>query len=208
MTVGSDINGLVVYGSGTPGAVVFSWSKGTSIYVDSATGDIWGLINNVVTRLSKGLSAYRQIKMKAADESRTTNTVLSDDNTLLFAIGANDVWGGRCFLDVSAGLSTTGLKITIAAPSGASGNIHAGLTTNATSGKEVDVQATNTLGTALDFTAASLAPSATLGHLELIFRVANGANAGNISVQWAQSTSSGTALTMGAGSQMTADRIS
>lgn len=52
MTVPSSVDALVVYGSGAPTAVVFSWSGGTPIYVDSATGDIWGMVNNVVTKIS------------------------------------------------------------------------------------------------------------------------------------------------------------
>lgn len=142
---------------------------------------------------------------KPSPTSRTSNTTLADDPDLLFPVLANEEFLGRVYLDVGSSLTTTGIKVTIAAPSGATGHIVAQLINDAQSAQEADTIRTDTPGTALDFT-TTIVGTALNGELQIIFHITNGSTAGNISVQWAQSTSSGTALTLRTGSHMTVDK--
>ncbi|MHB8413919.1 MAG: hypothetical protein ACYDB1_00795 [Acidiferrobacteraceae bacterium] len=146
------------------------------------------------------------IAAKAAATTQTSNIVLTNDPDLLFAIGANETWVGRIYLAVSAAIKTTGIQISVAAPAGASGTFSASIVTDAASGQEVDAIVATAIGSAANFTAATL-PNSDNGFIDIIFRVANGATPGNVNLQWAQSTSSATALSVRSASQLKADRL-
>ena len=180
------------------GIIALTWAAQSAGYIFS--GPISGAN---ATPTFKKLTSFNA---KTSDTSRNNTTVLANDPDLLFSIDANQTWFGRTFIDVHSGIKTTGIKVTIAAPTGASGTIHCAIFTDATSGNVNSVLNTNTLGAALDFTAASFPATVTTGFMEILWQVVNGANAGNISLQWCQSTSSATALIIGQGSQMIGNR--
>ena len=144
-------------------------------------------------------------RRKTTPTSITNNTVLANDADLVFPIGANEEWIGRVYAAVGAAFKTTGVQVSVAAPAGATGGFHASIISDSASVQEVDVLANNALGVSANFPGLS---GANYGFIELAFRVVNGATAGNVNVQFAQSTSSATALTIyDAGTQLTANRI-
>lgn len=143
---------------------------------------------------------------KDADQSLASTTALTDDSKLTFAVAAHETWIGRAWLDLGGALTTTGVKVALTAPAAAAGSLLADLSTNFGASVPGGTQRTTAFGTALDFTAANCG-TATDGLIELVFRVVNGANAGQVTVQFAQSTSSVTALTSRAGSQLEANRL-
>jgi len=147
-----------------------------------------------------------RIAHKNSDQSLTTTTTLTNDNDLTFAIAANEDWIGRCYIDVGAALATTGIKVSLTAPAGAVGGFIAGMILDSVNAGDVAMQRTNTFGAALDFTAANL-NTVSNALLEISFHVLNGATPGSVTVQFAQSTSSGTALTFRTGSQLKTDRV-
>lgn len=148
----------------------------------------------------------KAVVSKGTDQSLTTQTTLQNDNNLFFAVKANEEWVATFTLDAGAVLSTTGIKIAITTPAGAVQNITAALTPDATDVAGVNYRRTTASGTALDFTAASQ-PSTTSAGIVVSIWVLNGATPGNVQLQFAQSTSSGTAVTLRAGSFAIAQKV-
>lgn len=146
------------------------------------------------------------VKRKTADESVTSSTTLQDDDHLTFAIAANEEWVATIELDCGAALATTGLKVAVTTPAAATQNIAASLASDVNTAANRHFRRTTTSGAALDFTAATLVGVGDAG-VKLSVWVLNGANAGSVTLQFAQSTSSGTAVTLRKGSYLTASRI-
>lgn len=146
------------------------------------------------------------VKRKTADESVTSSTTLQDDDHLSFAIGANEEWLVTINLDAGAALATTGIKLAITTPTSATQNITASVTPDVNTAANAHFRRTTSSGTALDFAAATLAGVGNAG-IQLQIWVLNSTNAGNVTLQFAQSTSSGTAVTLRKGSGLTANRI-
>jgi len=129
--------------------------------------------------------------VKTAAESVTSSTVLQNDDVLLFPIGASETWIASFVLYVD-GDAAGDIKVTVAGPAGATGRVSVvgpGTTAttfeNATANNQV-----NALGTA--------PPAGTLGtgNVTVVLvdaLIINGATPGNVTLQWAQNTSSATA---------------
>jgi len=139
------------------------------------------------------------IKRKTADESVTSSTTLQDDDHLVFPIGANEEWVANFNIDVSAYAVPGGFKIAITTPGGATQDIFGSF--NAASGVSV-VGRTTASGTVLLTVETSGS-----GVIRLHVWVLNGATTGNVTLQWAQVTSSGTPSTFAKGSHLVAHRI-
>lgn len=142
----------------------------------------------------------------AADQSLTTTTALTDATDLKFTIGANEEWSAEFVLDIGAALATTGIKVAVNAPVGATINVMASLSPNAFGAANDGNKRTTTIATAIDFTAAGQVGVGNAG-LRVSLWVLNGTTAGTMQLQFAQSTSSGTALTLRKGSHVFASRI-
>ena len=144
------------------------------------------------------------VAYKTANESVTSSTTLQNDDHLLFAVAANEVWVARFYLIGNA--ATTGdVKIAWTVPAGATllWNAH-GLGEGVTSIEGAHKFAgSSSSGAAQTFGGSGF----TFGIHGSIY-VANGSTAGNVQLQWAQGTSSGTATTMFAGSHLVADLAS
>lgn len=145
------------------------------------------------------------VKRKTADESVTSSTTLQNDDHLTFAVAANEEWIGNFDLPCGPLLSTTGIKVTISAPSGAAFQTdYRGFIDGSAS---MNNAGNSTLGsTQVDFTTASWA-AAGAGSVKISFWILNGATPGNITLQWAQSTSSGSAVTVKKGAFLHATRV-
>jgi len=137
-----------------------------------------------------------QIKTKASDESVTSSTTLQDDDDLLFPVGANETWVARWCISATF-LATGGAKVAIAVPSGGASMVIARLEVdvNGFAGKpSSEGAAVNLVGDGSD----------AFGFIFIDATIVNGATPGNVKLQWAQSTSSGTATVFKANSSLVA----
>lgn len=145
---------------------------------------------------------------KSADES-VSNSTLQDDDHLLFAIGANERWVVQYHLFVTNAANTGDLKMDVTAPAAADvvryGNL--GLALGATA-----VEATGRAQARADAgsLAAGIVASGTAAENYVLMAayVDNGANAGNVTLRWAQQTTDGTnATVVKAGSYLVAFKV-
>jgi len=156
-----------------------------------------------VGNISKNIALY-----KAADQSYTSQTTLQNDTDLVFSIAENEVWVATYMIDVGAGLATTGFKLSINVPSPRTAvNVSASLNPDVQTATNQVVKRSATASATLTFAAANLT-GASDGQLEVALFIQNGANAGSVQLQFAQASSSGTAITFRKGSFVVAQRIS
>lgn len=149
-----------------------------------------------------GVASYGMVvKRKTADESVTASVALQDDDHLNITVAANEEWLGKFLLFISApsNFNTHGLKVAITVPAAAT--MIFSCSSTVTDGTVAYVTAS---GSALDFSTTETA--GTTGVFEFDFWVLNGANAGTIQLQWAESTAANT-LTFKKGSYMIAHRV-
>ena len=148
------------------------------------------------------------VKRKTADESVTSSAVLQDDDHLTFPIAANEEWIADFYLDIGAVLSTTGINVSVTSPVSSTINMNAQLCGGAGNDTNTNTRTERspTNGGTLNFPAASY-PNSTDGVMHLSYWVLNAGTAGNITFQFCQATSSGTAVTVRKGSHMVAHRV-
>lgn len=128
--------------------------------------------------------------VKEADETVNNSAALQNDDELLFAVAANEVWQFEGVLFVSA-QTTEDFKLTFTGPTGAVGAFGA---------KSTDIAASNAGTTSLG-NAVSLIVANNAGIIVHFWGgIHNGANAGNLTLQWAQDTAAGVNTTVRAGS--------
>ncbi len=143
------------------------------------------------------------VVIKSANENVSSSTTLQDDDALLVAIGASESWSATFTIKAGQALgSATGIKVAITVPTGASLLVTATMTDTAGGCRTLFASSS---GTACDFTTAMFA--ANDASITITANVVNGVNTGNIQLQWAQSTSSGTQLTVYAGSSVVANEV-
>lgn len=143
---------------------------------------------------------------KSSAQSVSNSVTLVDDADLTFPVLAGDEYVGRVHLDVGASIKDTGIKVTMAGPSGCTGHIYAEMVTDNIAAGEVFLIRSDTVGAALDFTTSDVGATSLNAGIALMFHITVGSTAGNIRVQFAQSSSSGTAITLRTGSQMRVDK--
>lgn len=148
------------------------------------------------------------IVRKTADQSLTADTNLQNDTHLLFAIGASEIWSVQYYLRVD-GATGGDIKLHVNGPSGVDGwfgvegpGTGAGTFVNMAMNNEADV----TPGSGLAPIAGTLGASAFV-YVKVVAMVVNGATPGNVTLQWAQATSSGTATRVMANSYLIAHRV-
>lgn len=143
---------------------------------------------------------------KTADESVTSSTTLQNDDALLFAVGANEVWIVKFVLSI-IGNTTGDFKAALTGPAGST------VMMLPTAGLHVDFDPSNSTASqsALNVKASGVSNSfgnstfPTAVVLEGV--IVNGATAGNLTLQWAQATSDGTATTVQANSFLIAHKV-
>lgn len=210
------ITALGTVNAGVPFWLVFD---GVLTLTHNATSLILPGASNIITIagdsglfISEGSGNWRCIffnrttsitKRKTADETVTTSTTLQDDDHLVFPIAANEEWTVTYHADCGAALGTTGIKVAVTTPAGSTLDFSATITGLGGSGQPFGGR-TTTSGTA----AVNLALAAG-GDQQLfgVLWVLNGATPGNVTLQWAQGTSSGTGLTLRKGSFLRANKI-
>lgn len=157
------------------------------ITLPNATGTV-ALTSNTWTRVEK-----------TADQSKTADTTFADDSALLFAMDANAVYSIRLVLWIVVGASATpDFKWQLAGPAAPTAvSVVCGRGSSTVSWS--DSFAVNTGYTGLNASPVDLGASGA-GAVTCDIRVHNGANAGNLTVQWAQNASDAAATTLRAGS--------
>lgn len=143
--------------------------------------------------------------VKPADESVSASTTLQDDDDLSFLVGANEVWSFRAVLYVT-GPGDADMKVNVSIPSGATRiiGIHATAINQLNQGNAtIDTRFDDATGNLLPGTPGEDRPSTQI----LTGVVWTGANAGSVTLRWAQLVSNATALTVRRGSHIVATRI-
>ena len=193
-----NLHSAITASSGTIVGQLLYWD-GTTYYSVQPT-----YTPTVLFQYGSLLGDYRGIK--SSDQSLTSQTTLQNATDMVFAIGASQVWLVEMFLSLGAALATTGAKLAITVPSGGTALVMAqvvGGTFVAANKGSLQGGA----GATLDFTSATQA-SQTDVMATVVACIVNSTNAGNVQLQFAQSTSSGTALTLRAASWFRATRFS
>ncbi len=141
-----------------------------------------------------------------SDQTWTTNTTLANVTGLSFSIAANEEWVSTFEVDLGGNVTVTGVKIAITVPSGASVNLMATVDCGLQSASEMNnYKRSASAGATIDFTATDLTNAKNAsGGMRLRFWVLNGSTGGTVQLQAAQSTSSGTTLSVRTGSYMVA----
>ena len=174
------------------------WTKILGGTATGASADSAGSLAEQIAYIAAnvgGGGAWDAVIVKEADESVSSTTTLQDDDELSIAVAANEVWQGEAVVFINSA-ATPDFKFTIAGPTGAVGyfgteTAHAFSTTS-------ELVAGGALGAAATIT-SSFWPIIVI----IRWGVHNGANAGNIRLQWAQNTSDAAATTVLAGSSIT-----
>lgn len=142
----------------------------------------------------------------SVDQSLTEQTTLQNATNLSFAIGASEEWIATFYLDVGAALATTGIKIAVDVPAAATLNVAANLNPTIITSLNLGFGRTTADATAIDFVIATQVAVTDAG-IRVDAWVLNSTNAGTVQLQFAQSTSSVTALVLRKGSHFVAHRI-
>lgn len=149
---------------------------------------------------------------KTSDESLNTSTTLQADDELLFTIAANEVWEfeftvyylGNTTGQFKCGLTfpTSPTEISYDLFGGASGTVanDGGSGTTATS-----IAQLHSTSSAVNGQPFGADTNQSVARMKGFVR--NGANAGNVTLMWAQAVSNGTNTTVKAGSFLTARRL-
>lgn len=149
------------------------------------------------------LNGWRTVKRKSADESVTSSTTLQDDDELFFAVTASSIWVANFYLAHEA--ATAGdIKYEVTVPSGATGFIQIiGMDPTTVASIRALASTAPIGGLAIGGLGAG-----TLGCSLVSVSVSVSATPGDVKLQFAQQSSSGTATTIKAGSFLVAHRIS
>jgi hypothetical protein len=152
-----------------------------TVFLDAADGTLKVMDNN---RVCYALGGLGSMIVKSATETKTADTAYADDDELLFAVAANTdyLFQGRIMFETNA---TPDFKIQIAVPSTPTLFLmkQQAVAPGATAYSNIEVQTATTSSAILGGTGN--------GFFEFSGILRNGANAGNLSVQWAQNTSNG-----------------
>lgn len=142
-------------------------------------------------------STEHRLAYKASDESVTSSTTVQDDNDLLFAVAANEVWVARftvITLDVSG---VANFRWTLTWPSGT--GTFTSISVNPGDLATQNRRRTISSSGGVEIIAASQVTN-TPEVYEIFGVLANGGTPGNLLLRWAQGTSNASAETVKAGS--------
>lgn len=146
---------------------------------------------------------------KTIDESIPSNTTLQDDDALLFAIAASEVWQFEFVVHASSASDTPDIKfsVTFTGAAGATGTWgHQGIQSTATTTPSVVAVSRYVFDASSPSVGGVIAAADTPNRIVGV--VVNSTTAGNIILQWAQNSSNATATTVKTGSYLLACRIS
>lgn len=143
------------------------------------------------------------VVVKTADETapQSSSTFQNDDH-LLFAIGANEMWVGRLIIIYNSS-SNADIKVRLDAPAGASGGVNWSRVATTGGSTTAPIYTRDTLGGSTSVGGAGVDHIITAD-----FRVANGATPGTVQLAWAQVTPEASDTKVLTGSHIIAHRAS
>lgn len=202
----STIKGRAV-GAGTGDPTDLTAAEATAI-LNTFTATLKGLVPSPGAGSAKllradGTWAYPEIVTKPSGESVTNSTTLQDDNHLLFAVAASEiVYFMVTVKHVEDGAENADIKFAMKSPSGLSdGQI---VPVNGIKVNEADsivLQSAHNLDPA-PVAAIPIGTGLASRYTHLAGYIANGANAGNVTLQWAQNTAQNHAVIVQPGSSI------
>lgn len=154
-------------------------------------------------------AVFGQVVTRATvDQSVTNNVVLASATNMSFAIAASEEWVADFDLDIGDAGGTTGLQLAVTVPASATLNAIAAIVPNAGGSILTNtlVRRTTTGGASLNFTTTDI-NSCLPSLVRVSIWVLNSTTPGTVQLQIAQSTTSGTAITLRKGSHMRANRV-
>lgn len=170
IALGSDAQGDIAYFNGTDWARLAAGTSGNFLKTQGASANpIWDAATTITT------------VRKTADETVNNSVTLQNDDALLLALAANETWYFIAVLS-QIGNNTADFKFAFTVPTGATLNWGCVGKIN-TAGTAGPCDSITTSGTADDNDGATDARRVTLRGV-----VVNGGTAGNLQLQWAQST--------------------
>jgi hypothetical protein len=193
---------LGLNGNATPGATLDLSSTGTiqggGLSSDCSATNSKLLWSSSTKQFSCGTDSGTVNVRKAANQGVTNSTTVVSDNSLTFAINANDTYTFRMYI-IANFTTGTDFKFQIAAPSGATcsvSDLH-----GSSSGQNVVSDVINAgCGTTTAYTSSFTGDH----YVEIYGTVVNSTTAGSVTLKWAQNTSSGNTTTVKAGSDLMA----
>ena len=166
------------------------WATDTlELYLDDGTN--WVLIGPKLVR-------------KTADQTVTNSTTLVNDTHLKFAIRANEEWAFEAFLIVG-GPTAGDIKVAFTIPAAAT-LAWGGVCLDLAAASNTDVQILNIQTASGGAWGMGLQGVGTSVSIKLWGTVANGANAGDLQMQWAQNTEDAAGTTVGVNSWLKGQR--
>jgi len=155
----------------------------------------------------KGAPGPAELKIrKTANEIVTSSATPQNDDELVFAIEANEIWEFEAYLIANCSNDTRDIRIGFEVPAGATLRWSG-------SGPEISINAGNVSRAATNFTVATGAGTLSYGvtltsaFIRITGVVVNGAIPGNVQVRWAQNSSGVQPLTVEANSYLRASRF-
>lgn len=181
-------------GSGTINAAGTIYQNNVPVVTETGSQTLTNKVITSATGIGQSI-----IVRKTADETITSSTTLQDDDHLTVSIAANQEW--VVTFNISGSGDSVGHRVAITVPTGATleaygSGVQSGGTT--TAGR-------STTSGSLIYSLGGSASSTFTSHVHA--RVANGANAGSITLQWAQSSSAAPGTVFYTGSHLVAHRV-
>lgn len=156
-----------------------------------------------------GWSFYGTQKVfSTADQSLTAQTTLQNATSLSVGLLANTAYLFRAELQLNLAAAVSGLKLGMTGPSAPTSLIINALSQLTVNTAPISAQnSVGAFGTLLTLAAAAFNPTTGLKFARIWGVIRNGANAGNLTVQFAQNVSDAGAVTMKAGSLLEVERL-
>ncbi len=186
-------------------SAIFQPTVGGSVDLTTEVSGVLPLANGgtaAATAILARENLWIKTGFKAADTSRASTTTATADTDLQFAVAANEVWEFQFWMHVNVATATPDLKLGLAVPTAVTAIRYTGRAyTNVDLLLFETGSATPTGGLDLNFGGATDCRYFIEGTLR------NGANAGVVSINWAQLTSDLSPTTMKNGSRFIAHRL-
>lgn len=176
--------------------------RNNDLYDSGTTDELNDSGTGSVVRDNRGFTGVgdRIIVRKTADETVNNSTTLQNDDELLLAVGANEIWVIRLAIITISVSDTPDVKIAVTVPTGASFNGMLFYHNAAFGDAHDEVTAA---------TAARVVGATTGAYFEAILEgvIVVGATAGNFQLQWAQNVATAEDTTVKANSYLIATRL-
>lgn len=195
------VNGNLALVEGTAPSATASYGK---LYVKSSDSNLYFKNDGGTETQLSGTSGGNAVTTvyKTADETVTNSTVLQNDDHLVYAMSANTKYRFKFYLFVTTG-ATGGWKFDLTGPASPT-NVRYNLGVYNSS---TEVYTANVVQTSFSSASSGSADLSTATFVVIEGTVENGANTGNLQLQFAQDTSNATPITVYRGSYLEIQQI-